>query len=289
MIPLSHAEFHITNHCNINCERCTRFNNYNFRGHYDWLEHADTYRRWAQHVNFETLGILGGEPLMNPNIIDWIKAIRSWWPNVTLSIGTNGTLLTKIKNLYETVRDNRVKINISVHNYDWIPSIIENLKDFYPGDYGITELDDKIFFTKIAKDTHGVTVIIKKYNSMTVAPIYIDQTGRAKLHESDIKKAHDTCGMKSCHQFVNGKLYKCSVPPMLNEFIKQFPLKVSEFDRSIIERPGGLTVDEFISDAVAGIQYLQGSIAHCKFCPEKYEYIDIAPSIGKTVFPMRQI
>lgn len=291
MITLSRAEFYITNHCNLNCEWCCRFNNFNFQGHYDLLKHADTYQRWSKKLNFENLHIMGGEPLMHPDIIDWIGAVRSWWPDVPLTIFSNGTLLSKIKNLYTTVRDNRAKIIISVHNHDWTTKMVDDLKDFYIGDYILNDLgEDNGSFTKRASDANGVVVDIRKYNTMFTPSLTFDHAGRAQLHNSDPKKSYSRCKVAFCHQFIDGKLYKCSVPPGLYEFNKQYPISLSKEDLALVNNPGGLTIDEFESDTVAGLKYLSnGPLDHCKFCPEQTEYISIRSTIGKTVFPIQQV
>jgi molybdenum cofactor biosynthesis enzyme MoaA len=36
-------EVYITNVCNLSCRGCNRFNNYNFKGHQLWADHADEY------------------------------------------------------------------------------------------------------------------------------------------------------------------------------------------------------------------------------------------------------
>ena len=71
-VVIKKAEFYITNVCNLTCSNCNRFNNYNFRGWQRWSDYANEYSIWANKVRLQRITILGGEPLLNPTILDWI-------------------------------------------------------------------------------------------------------------------------------------------------------------------------------------------------------------------------
>ena len=55
--------------------------------------------RFAQISNKElgTLNLLGGEPLLNPKIIDFMRIARENLPNTNIQIVTNGILLNEQK------------------------------------------------------------------------------------------------------------------------------------------------------------------------------------------------
>jgi len=127
---LSYSEFYITNVCNLNCEECNRFNNYHFKGHQKWSDYEEDYKEWGKHINLDYVTILGGEPLLNPTINEWIKGIRSIWKEPTIEITTNGYRLNYVKNLYETVRDNNVFFHVSIHNQKDFEKIEEFIFDF---------------------------------------------------------------------------------------------------------------------------------------------------------------
>jgi organic radical activating enzyme len=76
---ISNTEFYITNVCNLNCFNCNRFNNFDFKGYQKWSDYKEIYTQWAQHVKLQRVTILGGEPLLNPTILDWIDGINGLW------------------------------------------------------------------------------------------------------------------------------------------------------------------------------------------------------------------
>ena len=113
-LPL--AEFYITNVCNFNCDNCNRLNNYYFSGHQLWKDYADAYKEWSTKLDIKQINILGGEPMLNPSLIDWIKGIRSLWPDSKLELLSNGTRLKYWPDFYKILKDNKVKLIITTHN-----------------------------------------------------------------------------------------------------------------------------------------------------------------------------
>ena len=282
MITVPYVEFYITNHCNMNCKYCNRFNNYNFKGHYSWDEYKDTYKRWAEHIKFKSIGILGGEPLMHPDIENWLTGIRSLWPTSNIRITSNGTLLGKNKNLYKLARDLDIKIVVSVHNFNDMDSSVQSLDTFYPDNFTVEQnMLDKVFFARQAVDESNVKVIINKFNSMHQSTV-INQNGILRLHNSAPELAHKTCDMKSCHTIVNGKIYKCAIPIVLSEFNKQHAIELDQIDKNILDNTGGYTIDDVNADPDKFLNYLKNPIPQCKFCPEEYVYKTIEATIGNT-------
>ena len=72
-LRIPYAEFYIINVCNLACPGCNRFNDYNFTGYQRWEDYADAYKQWAEQVDIGNIGILGGEPLLNPTFMAWVR------------------------------------------------------------------------------------------------------------------------------------------------------------------------------------------------------------------------
>lgn len=144
MLTLNYTEFYITNVCNISCDNCNRFNNFSFNGHQLWIEYAKEYRKWADIIEIKEIGILGGEPLTNPDFLNWVENIAILWPTSKIRIITNGTLLKRWPNLYDVLLKykGRIVLDISVHNYLWKKEIIKDVVDFCRGECKLkTEYD----------------------------------------------------------------------------------------------------------------------------------------------------
>jgi organic radical activating enzyme len=288
MLKIFTAEFYLTHHCNLDCEHCNRFSNYKaLRGHRSWQNYAAEYQSWANNLDIDIISILGGEPLMHPDILEWMQQIRSWWPKSSLYLMTNGTLLNRVSGLYDAAKDYQYVIDINVHNPSWYNQTVQSLDSFFPGQYTIEQAkDDPIFSRQVAKDHNGVEVHIKHSSRMHQSTVLLNQD-KFHLHQSDPVKAHSVCWNATCHHFFNGKLFKCAMPPLLKEFSNVCYLDLSEEDRALIDGPSGITVDDAVADPDKFYQYLKGPIEHCRLCPEELEFKNIAAKVAKTVIPIQ--
>jgi molybdenum cofactor biosynthesis enzyme MoaA len=54
----------------------------------------------SKKVGISYLRLLGGEPLLHPDITKFIKYAKRYFPETLIGIGTNGILLPKMKNKF---------------------------------------------------------------------------------------------------------------------------------------------------------------------------------------------
>ena len=98
-------EFYITNVCNLTCDGCNRYNNYKFSGFWPWEEAEPVLRAWAEKIDVKHPVILGGEPLLHPDIVKWITGLREIFPNYSgVQVQSNGTRIDCVKGLYQRAR-----------------------------------------------------------------------------------------------------------------------------------------------------------------------------------------
>lgn len=140
MHNLSYLEFYITNVCNLNCTDCQRFNNFSFTGHQRWKDYADKYEAWSKIIHIDSITILGGEPMLNPDFIQWVKGIATFWPISFIRIATNGTQFSRWPELYDILVESkgRIFIEINQHGDDLKETIDKNVRDFLKGEISTT-------------------------------------------------------------------------------------------------------------------------------------------------------
>lgn len=91
-------EFVVTDYCNLNCKGCTHYAPLAPREFADF----DTLRASVRHLGRVTGGkvpnayLIGGEPLLYPQLTDAMKALRESFPKSKLYIFTNGLALPKM-------------------------------------------------------------------------------------------------------------------------------------------------------------------------------------------------
>jgi organic radical activating enzyme len=136
MHTINYCEFYITNVCNLNCTDCNRYNSYAFTGHQRWNDHADTYEKWSKILNISNeIAILGGEPLLVPDFLDWMHGIAKLWPNNSIRIITNGTQLHRWPTLYQELLKycGRIYLEINEHNENHASTTKNNIVNFLSG------------------------------------------------------------------------------------------------------------------------------------------------------------
>ena len=138
---LHYAEFYITNVCNLACDNCNRYNNFAFSGHDTWKDWAEQYQKWSQRLNLIDIGILGGEPMLNPDFINWVHGITELGPHSYIKIITNGTQFHRWPNLHQELAKyhGQVSIEVTEHDIDRTQHTKQMLLDFL--DQPTTEFD----------------------------------------------------------------------------------------------------------------------------------------------------
>ena len=208
MIKFPVIEFYITNVCNLECRGCNRFNNYNFKGHQYWNDYATEIEAWSTRIDPKQITILGGEPLLNPDLEKWASNLRRLWPKSNIMIQTNGT--------YQRPE----------HLEYW---------DKYEVGFGIS-LHDTRTAHEIRKKWEGVISDEAIMDGFVFRQASIIKTDDYfTLHKSDPKSAFVACGMSHDHTISEGKLYACPVMSVLPLFRKQFNLKLSSYQQELLD------------------------------------------------------
>jgi len=280
-IRIPYCEFYITNVCNLSCTGCNRFNNFHFTGFQKWEDFKDIYTQWSKELDFTSSAILGGEPFLNPTFMDWARGITDLWPTRIVRIISNGTRLHKVAGLYDLLNERKnLQLNIGIHNKIHKNEMIKKVKDFLHAPVTL-EFNDENQYQLFVTLTDVNNVVVKiEFNWWFHQGSIIKNENILTLHNSDPVKAHDICHMKTCHHFVNGKLYKCGVVAVLPEFDRQSNLQLSTEDKALINSyiPMSVSDTEYVKQNF--IANLDSPIPQCKFCPEVYH--------GKQIFALEK-
>jgi organic radical activating enzyme len=275
-ITIDKIEFYITNVCNLTCSGCNRYNNYKFSGWESWNDYEQIFEQWAKKIDIIKPVILGGEPLLNPTINNWVTGIRRIWPDhYAPQIQSNGTRIDLINGLYDTCRKAGTWIGISLHVQDDRDAIFTRIRNFLMHPIKETaDADTRHGSNYQFIDKNNVEVHVWLSDHFTQNNIIEGPSGVFKLYNSDPDKAHDNCSFvkwKNYHM-IDGKIHKCGPAPLMQQFDQQYLFDISADDRALIHSYRGLSVDEFDDRGEEFFRTIDDPIAQCKFCPESYEY-----------------
>lgn len=138
---LDYAEFYITNSCNFNCNGCNRFNNYKFTGMQKWKDYSDIYQQWSTILDLKRWSILGGEPMLNPDYLEWLNGVSTLWPTACGELLTNGYYLkSNNRDLYDIIKHSqgRINLNIGLHNINRREQVLDTVKSWLRGNITIS-------------------------------------------------------------------------------------------------------------------------------------------------------
>lgn len=286
------VDFYITNVCNLTCQNCNRFNNFDFRGWQRWSDYEDQYQQWGKLVNLKAVTIMGGEPFLNPTLIDWVQGINRIF-GIEVQILTNGTRFRHASDLYDALFFKHSNcphnhIGVSLHNPDQFEKLKEDILYFLNGPVQMyPNGHEKNLWNSDYLFVDRNNIVVNVYNVDTFHSSSINHAWKINsqiqkvfvLHDSDPFFAHQNCAFatfKSYH-FIRGKLYKCAPVALMPEFDQQHKLHISESDRTLLNSYQPLGVDNFETYNQEFFAQLDNPIAQCKFCPEKYTFQKIFP------------
>jgi MoaA/NifB/PqqE/SkfB family radical SAM enzyme len=199
----------------------------------------------------QEIQLLGGEPLLHPQAIDFMIIARKYFPSVIIKIVSNGILLLKqSEKFWNACRQNDIEIVVTKYpikiNYGDIKQLAEK--------QGV-----KFCF-------YGTTAEIGK--NMQCLPL--DLTGRQNVRDSFLRCSR----ANRCVTLDNGRIYTCSLIPYIKYFNAHFAqnLPVTEDDYRDIYKVKN--IDEIMN-------FLCRPMPFCRFCNQRGIIQDIGYGVSK--------
>lgn len=216
MHSLEYIESMIIRPCNLSCQGCTTFSDLKWSGYTTWVEGKSQLEPWLNRVHFESWGVMGGEPLMNPELESWLTGVRSLMPNTQIRFVTNGLLLPKnrwVVDLLHELGNSTLKISYHVNN-ETLDQEIEYIKQKFAWqpvrEYGIDRwITSRDFRFQLARPKTFLRTFRGTYENMLP-------------HNSDPKQAFEMCVQQRCPMLFEGRIYKCGTAGLTPDLLKRF-------------------------------------------------------------------
>ena len=263
-VAIENLEINVVLGCNLKCEYCSHFGRY-MKGIVPLEELMKWYATWSPKIAPETVKIIGGEPLLHPDIIAVVEETRRYWPDSEIEFVTNGLRFPKAdQRLFFTICKQDVRVTVSRH------------------------FDDPHFnkgFTQAIETlrTYGIEPYIPQSNWYWMKYYRLDEQGKAIPYQSDSSKAWLNCCVKNaCTTLMDNKLYRC--PQLACATHARHKDELSGAWDTVLEyRP--LLPDCTQDDINVFIH--AGGCDQCRICPEKFEYADMYEKINPFgLYPM---
>jgi MoaA/NifB/PqqE/SkfB family radical SAM enzyme len=126
---LFQIEVHITEHCNLKCSGCWHFSPLAEEIFLDTESFEKDCMRLSQITKkLAVIKLLGGEPLLHPNLTKFFEIARKYFQNTLIQLTTNGILLAQQSDdFWNSCNKNRVTISISRYPINIDTNEIEEL------------------------------------------------------------------------------------------------------------------------------------------------------------------
>lgn len=233
-------EINLIDNCNLKCVGCTHFSSiYKAESILQYMQFVGELKQIRKIGKFVRIRLLGGEPLMVPELGQYITIARELFPETDIEIVTNGLLIPRLtKELLEMMRMCRISMVITPYK----PTM---------------QLKDQIRETL---DSHEIW--------WNFDGDMITEFSRQFTLENSHNgyEASKKCISSGCLFLRNGKIYKCPIAGLANDFMNFYHLQ------TVPET--GISIYDDIQKVYKEIKKCAKTpTAICNYCSEEVEMI----------------
>lgn len=234
---LAYLEMHLVTHCNIKCKGCSQFSPIAEKWFADIADHEKDMKQLSVlFSNIETIRFVGGEPLLHPEIEQFINITRKYFQRSNICIATNGYELKSMPDsFWDSCRSNHIKINWTV--YPPMFSVRKSIIEYVKG--------------------KKIVIAARKFDKF-----------RAILNlkgDSDPEKALRFCrSLYFCPFLRQGKIYICSRPVVIGTFNKAF--------ETTIPSNGSIDIHDPLINGWNILISISRSSDTCRYCATRLSY-----------------
>lgn len=215
--------------CNLSCHGCANYSNHALMSKEPLSDWRNDFELFSSQFKVDKFYIVGGEPLLNPELKDIINATLKFSNKVQLV--TNGLLLSEHEWLYELLRKNEnFDIYISYHQskerlgktkYDEM--FFESVGKFLKTDSNKIQNRIESFKNIIMKN--GVPIVPRVVVGLTFQEWRITELDKDDIpvpcNSNYIKAKIDFCHCPVPHLYKK-KIYKCHVTALLPDLLQKY-------------------------------------------------------------------
>ena len=245
-------EININKHCNLNCKGCDHFAPLSPTDCMDLDVYERDIKRMAELFHGEAwqIHLLGGEPLLNPNLLQYMQIARNYFPQAEIWIDTNGTLLQRMSEDFWQLCQ-KLYIGIMPTKYP-VAVDYDALKK--------TVMERGLPYQYLGSSESG----------RTLWHYPLDLEGKQDMHESFLNCSN----ANQCLTLENGRLYTCSIAPNIQAFNDFFQQHLELTDADGINIYSAKSGDEILEEMARPMPF-------CRYCDVKHRTYDHPWEVSK--------
>ncbi|MDR2754840.1 MAG: radical SAM protein [Planctomycetaceae bacterium] len=246
-IGLDQLEVDIVKGCNFRCKFCNHVSPLR-KGCVPLEQLSEWFETWSKKIVPDRFLLLGGEPLLHPEVEKVILAAGTYWKDSQIVLITNGMLFPKKSQaVFEALHTVHAQIHISKH--------------FDDPEYNL-KFQESIACLK----KNNLSFHIHHSNQKWAETYRIDRTNghdKPLPFNSDFNKAWNGCIAKKCVTLFDNCVYRCSVIAALQGAYRE---KVLDHSWNVVNGYQPLSPDCSAYDIFVHLS--SGAFPECCVCPE---------------------
>lgn len=236
-MKLLQFEVDIVSHCNLNCKCCSQFSSIAGEEYIEPKDMEKDFRRLGElfHNEAGRIYLIGGEPLLHPDIIECMRIARRHFTKGQISVFTNGILLLQCsREFWLTCSDLGIDIIVTK----------------YPVRIDYEAIKKKALEYHIGFDFFGTSQDFKYMTNLG-----LDIEGRQQIEDSFTHCIE----ANNCVKLKKGRLYTCTRPAAIYKFNQFFHTDLQESEEDSIDIYKAGTGKEIL-------EFLAKPIPFCRYC-----------------------
>ena len=236
--PLLNLSLHLVHQCNLNCKGCDQFSPLAD----EWYADIEAFKKDMSRMSdifdgeAEHVWVCGGEPLLHPDITEFMKVARENFKKAKLCILTNGLLLPKMNDeFWSCCRELNIILIVTR----------------YPVHFDYAAMNEKA-------DSFGVKFEFRDYKeaTKTLWKYPLNLSGNC-----DPLVSFQNCNLANLCIFLSegGKAYNCVIAGNFNLFNKYFNLDIVESKNNYINIYSETSREEIL-------HFLSKAVPLCSYC-----------------------
>lgn len=236
---ITYLEYNVTDSCNLKCKGCSHFSNlFDKDSMSNYNQFYKDLNQISKNAYIAHLRLLGGEPLLHPELCQFMEAARKIIPYADINVVTNGLLIpSQSKDLFESMRKNDIGFHITRYR---------------PTDQQMNRISNVL-------KQENINYCIENKCVEEFSKI-LDMKG-----SSDGRVSQEVCQNKQCRFLRNGKLFKCPIEGLIECFAERYGYIDIPLIRGVDIYDDKLNWVEILE------KYYTNPVDMCKFCSEKGE------------------
>ena len=230
-------EVHITEHCNLNCKYCFHFSPLAKEEYLSLEEFERDMARLSTLFDgvMQEILLLGGEPLLHPEVTQFIKLTRQYFPVGDLKILTNGILLPQMSDeFWQVCHDTKTVVNYTRYPIKLDIAKIDEMSSKYGVEMAVFNMEDDI-------------------KQLVHEPL--DLEGK----QNAVKNFYDCYRSNLCITLKHGRMYTCLKAAHVHLFNEYFDKDIKLDEQNSIDIYKAQSGQEIL-------EYLTKPIPMCAYC-----------------------